>query len=159
MWKHFYFLNLWGNGEIPWQLSAHWKAFWKHLDVSSKTLWFLCWFHPQGGSQTALDKSVSYSEATWQWTNLGIRISVGPNTEVTWNIRVHFRVKKATCTDHRHSPSYLWWYGITDSMDLSLSKLPEMVLWRMTGGPGLLQSMGLQRAGHDWVIEQQIYKS
>ena len=36
--------------------------------------------------------------------------------------------------------------GITDSMDMSLSKLQEMV-W--TGKPGVLQSMGLQRVGHD----------
>ena len=32
--------------------------------------------------------------------------------------------------------------GITDLMDISLSKLQEMV-------PGMLQSMGLQRVGHD----------
>ena len=36
--------------------------------------------------------------------------------------------------------------GITDSKDLSLSKLWEMV---KEGKPGVLQSMGLQRVGHD----------
>ena len=36
--------------------------------------------------------------------------------------------------------------GITDSMDMSLSKLWESVT---TGKPGVLQSMGLQRVGHD----------
>ena len=35
-------------------------------------------------------------------------------------------------------------------MDTSLSKLQELV---MTGRPGMLQSMGSQRAGHDWVTE------
>ena len=36
--------------------------------------------------------------------------------------------------------------GITDSMDMSLSKLWELVMDRE---PGVLQSMGSQRVGHD----------
>ena len=43
-----------------------------------------------------------------------------------------------------------WLDGITNSMDMSLSKLQE--LWR-TAKPGMLQSMGSQRVGHDWVTE------
>ena len=43
-----------------------------------------------------------------------------------------------------------WLNGITDSMDMSLSILQELV---MTGRPGVLQSMGSQRAGHDWATE------
>ena len=41
---------------------------------------------------------------------------------------------------------------ITDSMDMSLSKLWEMVT---TGKLGVLQSMGLQRVGHDLATELQ----
>ena len=41
--------------------------------------------------------------------------------------------------------------SITDSMDMNLGKLQEMV--RDTE-PGVLQSMGLLRVGHDLEIEQ-----
>ena len=48
-----------------------------------------------------------------------------------------------------------WLNGITDSMDMSLSKFQEIMMSRK---PGVLQSMGSQRVGHDLnmdVTEQQ----
>ena len=43
-----------------------------------------------------------------------------------------------------------WSDAITDSMDMSLSRLQELV---MTGKPGMLQSIRSQRVGHDWATE------
>ena len=45
-----------------------------------------------------------------------------------------------------------WLDGITDAMDMNLGKPWEMVRDRE---PGVLQSMGSQRVGHNWVTEQQ----
>ena len=50
-----------------------------------------------------------------------------------------------------------WLDGITDSMDISLSKFWEIVIAN-SGKSGVVQSTGLQRVKHDLATEQQ-YKS
>jgi len=45
-----------------------------------------------------------------------------------------------------------WLDGITNEIDMNMGKLRK---WWGTGRPGMLQSIGLQRVGHDWAIEQQ----
>ena len=47
-----------------------------------------------------------------------------------------------------------WLDCITDSMDMSWANSGR---WSRRGKPGVLQSMGSQRVGHDWAAEQQRY--
>ena len=44
-----------------------------------------------------------------------------------------------------------WWDGIIDSIDMSFSKLREIVIEK----PRMPQLMGLQRVGHDLETEKQ----
>ena len=49
-----------------------------------------------------------------------------------------------------------WLDGTTESMDVSLSELRS---WWWTGRPGPLQFMGLQRVGHDWATDLNLFQT
>ena len=43
-----------------------------------------------------------------------------------------------------------WLDGITDAMDITWANLGK---WSRTGKPGVLQSIGSHRVGHDWPLK------
>ena len=61
-------------------------------------------------------------------------------------------LEKIEGRDRRGRQRMRWLEGITDAMDMNLSKLLEMVKDRKAWRAAV---MGLQRVGHDWVTEQQ----
>ena len=70
--------------------------------------------------------------------------------QITDSFKKTLRLGRIEGRRRRGQQRIKWLDGITDSMDMSLSKHQE--LW-WTGKPGMLQSMGLQRVGHNWVTE------
>ena len=85
-----------------------------------------------------------------------------PNCWTTWDISFIFETGQQ-CTSilnqwgtkkRRGQQRMRWCDGIIDLMDMSLSKLWELVIDR--DSTDVLQSMGSQRVGHDLATEQQI---
>ena len=92
--------------------------------------------------------NIHWTDWCWSWSS---------STLVTW------------CEELTHWKSPWWWERLKaggegydrgwDGWRASLTKWTWIWAssgrWRRTGKPGVVQSMGSQRAGHDWVTEQQ----
>ena len=81
----------------------------------------------------------------WYWWTFGHLMWRADSLEKTLMLGKNEGRRRRGCQKMR------WLDSITDSVDMCSSKLQG---WR-TGKPGVQQSMGSQRVGHDWAIEKQ----
>ena len=86
-----------------------------------------------------------WREWFWSWNSSTLATSCGELTH--WKTLMLGGIRGRR---RRGRPRIRWLDGITDSMDTVWVNSGS---WWWTGRPGVLQFMGLQRAGHDWATE------
>ena len=97
-----------------------------------------------------------HPKGNWSWIFIR-RIDVEAETTIIrppdakiWLIWKDLKLGKIKGGRRRVRQRMRWLDGITDSIAMSFSKLQD---WWWIGRPGMLQSTGWQRVGHDWVTE------
>ena len=97
-----------------------------------------------------------HPKGNWSWIFIR-RIDVEAETTIIrlpdakiWLIWKDLKLGKIKGGRRRVRQRMRWLDGITDSIAISFSKLQD---WWWIGRPGMLQSTGWQRVGHDWVTE------
>ena len=126
----------------------------EHWRIDGFELW--CWrrllrvpWTARRSNQSILKEislSIHWKDSCWSWNS---------NTLATWCEELT-HLKRPWCWEWlraggermRWGQRMRWLEGITNSTDMSLSKLRELVI-----DSGVLQSMGSQRVGHSWVTE------
>ena len=126
-------------GGCPMPLVLKWRLFFssRHLCVCVCISIFVCVFNPEYSLEELMLKlKLQYFGHLMQTADsLKKSLMLG---KIEGRRRGHQRIR--------------WLDGIMDVMDMNLAKFRK---WWGTEAPGMLQSMGSQRVGHNWMTQQQ----